>query len=523
MYIRRVTRYHQSRSSERNPSFLRQLQLRGGAVLVTLGMLAIGILLFKAPFTLEKIERDNLSKALDTAYATEIYKVEELWIKFPDIPTFARGDEPEVKAFLAKDPLLVAICDRLDPSRLWVREGDRLVRAGKTFDAELYRRWIDQSDFLQRFQWCPLMKENADPGMGPAIVLRNDAWVAIRRWSPGSRAVEEMLRIAFGKDAKLRIGITQNQRGGRLLRKLEPWGAEPNYQADPARLVNAPFRVLYEVNALPGWVVVAVPFSQQERVLKAEVEKVFFWAAVGALFVGGSLAMGFYLRNRARQKAVLDADRLASLTHSLKTPLAVLKFRCDSIRLGRLDRDQADAELIKVGEEVDHLTRLIENGLQAIRGVKEGGPQDVVSPSWLAEVASDLSPVFEAEGRSLDLQLTPECGKAALSSLRTSLLTVLENALFHGEGRVCLASAKQRGRIQIRISDEGGGLGRVQLNAIGKPFLRLRSRGKEGFEREGQGLGLSLLVQVAQKEGWGLSFASGEGEGFTAIIEIRAV
>ena len=62
-----------------------------------------------------------------------------------------------------------------------------------------------------------------------------------------------------------------------------------------------------------------------------------------------------------------------------------------------------------------------------------------------------------------------------------------------------------------------------QLAALGKPFLRLRIHGKEGFEQEGQGLGLSLLLQVARKEGWGLSFASAPGEGLLATLEIKAL
>jgi two-component system sensor histidine kinase QseC len=217
---------------------------------------------------------------------------------------------------------------------------------------------------------------------------------------------------------------------------------------------------------------------------------------------------------------VLDADRMASLTHSLKTPLALLKFRCDSLRLGRLSPERADEELLKIGEEVDHLTLIIENGLRVIRGGGAAGPRALATPDWIRDVADDLLPGFELEGRVLQMALCDAAGHAPLTSLRAAVLTLLENALGHGKGTVVLETWRTRRRLCIQVSDEGEGLAPHQVKALGKPFQRIREAGKEGFLREGQGLGLSLLVQVAEQEGWGLTFASAPGEGFAATLEI---
>jgi two-component system sensor histidine kinase QseC len=213
---------------------------------------------------------------------------------------------------------------------------------------------------------------------------------------------------------------------------------------------------------------------------------------------------------------------MASMTHSLKTPLALLKFRCDSLRLGRLSPDRADEELLKIGEEVDHLTAIIETGLRVIRGGGPSGPVGQASRAWFEEVVDDLRPGFEMEGRELELRLTETAGRAPLPSLRSAVLTLVENALGHGKGRVTLETWRARRRLCIRVSDEGEGLEPHQLKALGKPFQRMREAGKEGFLREGQGLGLSLLIQVAEQEGWGLTFTSGPGEGLTALLEVPA-
>ncbi|HEX4845474.1 MAG TPA: HAMP domain-containing sensor histidine kinase, partial [Geothrix sp.] len=265
-----------------------------------------------------------------------------------------------------------------------------------------------------------------------------------------------------------------------------------------------------------------VAYDAQQKAFRQKLKRQYWTVSAVAALVGVAILLGLWLRHRTRRRAVLDGDRLASMTHSLKTPLAILKFRCDSLRLGRLSPERADEELLKISEEVDHLTTIIETGLRVIRGGGASGPRGQATQAWLQEVAEDLRPGFEMEGRPLDLSLTPDAGHAPLPSLRSAVLTLLENALAHGKGRVTLETWRARRRLCIQVSDEGGGLEPDQIKSLGKPFQRLRESGKEGFLREGQGLGLSLLVQVAEQEGWGLTFASGPGEGFSALLEIPA-
>jgi two-component system sensor histidine kinase QseC len=186
-----------------------------------------------------------------------------------------------------------------------------------------------------------------------------------------------------------------------------------------------------------------------------------------------------------------------------------------------LDQDQADAELMKLSSEVDQLTLMIENGLRAIRGDARTGPTRIIDAGWIREVVDDLRPGYEMEGRALDLRLGPERGQASPSSLRSALLTLVENALLHGGGRVTVETNHQGRRMNIRVLDQGEGIGPAELAALGKPYQRFRSQGKEGFLHEGQGLGLSLLMQVAEREGWGLAFESAPGQGFSAELSIQ--
>jgi signal transduction histidine kinase len=300
-----------------------------------------------------------------------------------------------------------------------------------------------------------------------------------------------------------------------------PWGAEPNLQADPQRLAATSLSATTKTNAFgEGWCLGGMAIEEEQVKYRNTAKRQRMMATSVASFVGLAIALGLWLRHRSRRKTELDADRLASMTHSLKTPLSILKFRCDSLRLGRLSPERADEELLKLGEEVDHLTTIIESGLRVIKGGGAAGPRGLANRGWFEDVADDLRPGFELEGRPLELRLCEVPGKAPLSSLRSSVATLLENALAHGKGRVTLETWQMKRRLCIQVRDEGEGLAPHQVKVLGKPFQRLRSQGQEGFMREGQGLGLSLLVQVAEQEGWGLTFASGPGEGFQATLEI---
>ena len=274
-------------------------------------------------------------------------------------------------------------------------------------------------------------------------------------------------------------------------------------------------------NEFPGWTFTVLPFRAEAKAIQRGWRLQFAYAILVAAAVGSAMVLALYLRYRARRKAALDADRMASMTHSLKTPLAILKFRCDTLRLGRLSPDEVDGQLIQIGEEADRLSGIIENALSAIQGSKGSGPQAEVSPQWLAGVAEDLAPAFEAANRRFVLACAEHSGIAALPSLRAALFTLVENALAHGAGTVTLETFRARKRFLIKVSDEGPGLDSLDMKALGRPFMRIREQGKEGFRKDGHGLGLSLLTKMVEREGWGLTFASEPGKGLCATLEIQ--
>jgi len=505
------------------PSRWQRLQQRSGLVLLVLAGLVTAALLVTAPRYYRSDQLDKARGAYMEAHWVDFEAVERHWKSLPILQTVKQGDEPDVRRFLADQPLVVAMLDRFEGRRLWLREGDRLVAPTNAILLQRYLGWFAHAEMAQRFEWNPPREHDPDIGKVATIVLLSDRWLVIKRWRPGTPEVERALAIALAPKRSLRMGLVREADLERNDLKPQPWGAEPHLQADPQRLSDLLLGTAVKANAFgDGWSLGGVAYDAEQEAFRRTLRRQY-WAVSGiAALVGVAILLGLWLRHRTRRKAVLDADRMASMTHSLKTPLAILKFRCDSLRLGRLSPERADEELLKIGEEVDHLTTLIESGLRVIRGGGPSGPRGQATRAWFQEVLEDLQPGFDMEGRKLELHLAEDAGHAPLQSLRSALLTLVENALGHGKGVVSVDTWRQRRRLCIQVSDQGDGLDPQQLKALGKPFQRMREEGKEGFLREGQGLGLSLLIQVAEQEGWGLTFASAPGRGFTALLEVPA-
>jgi len=517
MTVRRLVRFRPRRDDKVSSTGLRKLLTQGALRMLDLVSISIVILLVAAPFAWKKKRADDIIDAWTQPKMNDVGRLETDWMTVPVIPDFKGGDEPVVRSFLQAQPLVVAIKRRTGDGPVWVRKGEALVPAGDTPVDQALASWFPKALNARCYLWHPEGPLPDEQRSGPKLVLTGDPWLVAKVWREGTPQVEQFLRNHFGTAPTFRVALLKDGDDGRKDLKPQPWGAEPNIQADPYRGTNAPFASQLVSNEFPGWVFTVIPLRADARAVVRNVRIQFYLASAAALAVGGSIVLALWLRSRARRKAALDADRMASMTHSLKTPLAILKFRCDTLRLGRHSPDQLDAHLIQIGEEADRLSSIIESALMAIQGSPE------VTPDWIQGLGEDFMPAFEAAGRRFVISCVDTTGKAALPSLRAALSTLVENALFHGEGEVVLETSRKAKRLLIRVSDEGPGLDSADLKSLGKPFMRIREKDQEGFRKDGQGLGLSLLIKMVEREGWGLTFESEFGRGLTATIEVPAI
>ncbi|MGI3129536.1 sensor histidine kinase [Halopseudomonas pachastrellae] len=202
-----------------------------------------------------------------------------------------------------------------------------------------------------------------------------------------------------------------------------------------------------------------------------------------------------------RLASAYDASQrfLADAAHELRTPLTVLDLRLqDARRSGNPDwpaLEQEMRQLARLGGQLLELAR--QDGDQ-----RPAAPQARTALSRLArEVAASLLPLFEAQHRSLEINIEDGlscCGQA--EELRHALVNLLENALLHGQGTVRLQARRNAHWLEVSISDEGQGVPLAHQEAM---FERFR-KGRQGSS--GTGLGLPIVRRVVENAGGSVSF-----------------
>ncbi len=428
------------------------------------------------------------------------------------------GDEEGINR---EHPCTVALIKRHDPSVFWVREGDHWTQ-NLTPTTQRYLTWAKIASQDRGLAWNPTPDLDPEAHLMPSIVIVDRDWIAIKRWPLGSDRLEQEFRIALGPQPKARIAVYRaNTPRGPM---PQPGSAflPPNIQAWPDSDTSKWGVFWSYVIFGNNWEVTLLPWPETAKAWEKTIDREVWMVRMGSVFVGLCLAFGLWLRLAMLRREALRADRLASLTHSLKTPLALHKLRCDAIRLGRIDPKHNLEEWSRLGQDIEDLTHMIERSLATLQADSAQIDRTPIDASWLHNLAEDMEEAFLSAERPFETSFCPEAGLAHGQSLQSALRTLLENAYYHGQGKVSFHSKCVGKRILIWVQDEGPGLDEAALAALGQPFMRLRKEGQEGFTHQGQGLGLSLLIEMARQEGWGLHFISEPGSGLRVELEIPA-
>ncbi len=215
-------------------------------------------------------------------------------------------------------------------------------------------------------------------------------------------------------------------------------------------------------------------------------------------------------RALARLEAGLDRERrfMAEAAHELRTPLAVLTARIDSLDGAATDGLKRDAA---------RLNRLAEQLLRA--GRLDAGPLDVSQRVDLRQIAvealSALAPLAIRQGR--EVVLTGETGAVWVRGNGPALLVAVENLLENA-----LAHTPAPGGVEVevsaggtlRVKDEGPGVPPADREAIFRRFARGR-----GARRSGAGLGLAIVMETARAHGGSVAVTDRPGGG--AVFELR--
>ena len=197
----------------------------------------------------------------------------------------------------------------------------------------------------------------------------------------------------------------------------------------------------------------------------------------------------------------------ADAAHELRTPLAVLSTQAQVARRASDDASRNEA-LDALVEGAERAARLIEQMLTLAR--LESGQTAAAERVELREVVR--AAMAELAGGALEKGIELELADGAPVELQghRALLAVLARNLVDNAVRY----TQPGGRVEVAVNpgpvlqvrDNGPGVPAPELGRLGERFHRLA-----GQAQTGSGLGLSIVLRIAQLHGGRVRFAAGTG------------
>ena len=212
---------------------------------------------------------------------------------------------------------------------------------------------------------------------------------------------------------------------------------------------------------------------------------------------------------RLRVTGMLDEkDRmLGAIGHDLRTPLAALRVRIESV--------EDDSDRAKMIDTVAEMNRTLDDILSLARlGRPSEPPTDVDLAALVDAVVEDFRDlgceVSFVEADRLRMRLRP-------SLMRRAVRNLIENAMKYGVSAEVRVEAGPK-TVAIVVADQGPGIPEDRMGDVFDAFTRLES--SRNRETGGIGLGLALAQAIVREAGGEIRLVNRMGGGLDAIIEL---
>ena len=239
--------------------------------------------------------------------------------------------------------------------------------------------------------------------------------------------------------------------------------------------------------------------------------------AGGVFFVAGAAA-------REVRVAELKSNFVASVSHDLKTPLALIQLFAETLELGRVRTQERAHEYYRIiNSEARKLTRLIENildfskmeaGLRPYR--MAAGDLGVLTARVLANMRSQ----FEQGHFAVDSRVEPDLPAVMVDedAVEQAIENLLANAMkYSGESRgIDVQVARAARHVCVSVVDHGIGIARRDQKRIFRKFYRVDSG--LGGGPQGCGLGLAIVDRTMRGHGGFVRVDSEPGRGSTFTL-----
>ena len=213
----------------------------------------------------------------------------------------------------------------------------------------------------------------------------------------------------------------------------------------------------------------------------------------------------------------------ADAAHELRNPLAAMRLQAQIARRSqnRPDTDRALNELITAS---DRAARMVDSILALARLDARAGvsirDSDVHVGPLVQVIVSEFTTIADHRGIRIMASMDDSIVTGDEDALAIALRNLLNNALRFARTRVIIDVAHAQGRVTITVRDDGPGF---TLESKRRAFHRFFRGLEKGRASDGAGLGLALVLRVAQLHGGSVVIVPGieSGAGIAMDLPLR--
>ncbi len=221
-----------------------------------------------------------------------------------------------------------------------------------------------------------------------------------------------------------------------------------------------------------------------------------------------------------RLETSFEAERQfsADASHELRTPVSVIKSACEYAKEYCDTKEEQDETIAMIHRQADKMTRLIEQLLSITR--LEQGERATVARVDLTQLVEMVCKEQPYPKERLICLAKPGIFASVDENLITRLLqNLIDNGFKYGkpEGHVWVSLEQSDKEIRLSVKDDGIGIKEEDCEKIWKRFYQTDP---SRSEKEGAGLGLSIVQNIARLHGGSMTVESTLGQGSTFTLHL---
>lgn len=255
------------------------------------------------------------------------------------------------------------------------------------------------------------------------------------------------------------------------------------------------------------------------------IRKTSQYLGEGATFLLLIIAGAIFVFKTVRKQLQLSQEQqnfMISITHELKTPIAVAKLNLETLQLRKLDEQQQGKLLQNTLQETNRLNDLCNNMLLSSQ-IEAGGYRMINEEINLSELVNNCVHDFIVRYpiRKIHIDIKENLSTSGDSLLlKIAVNNLLENAIKYSvkESTVLVKLHNETNGHKLEVTDEGPGIPEREKKRVFEKFYRV---GNEATKRaKGTGLGLYLTRRIVTAHNGKIFITDNEGPGSTFVIEL---